>query len=65
MQAVRNEAVTRGYPKMELNVWAFNAGACAFWTKLGFTPYLYCLECSTQTAAEPPAGSSAQEGTAN
>lgn len=54
MQAVRREAVTRGYPKMELNVWAFNAGACAFWTKLGFVPYLYCLESSTQTADPPP-----------
>ncbi len=55
MQAVRNEAVAYGSPKMELNVWAFNGGACAFWTKMGFTPYLYCMECSTQTAADFPA----------
>ena len=44
MDDVRREVIARGFPKMELNVWAFNAGACSFWTKQGFTPYLYCLE---------------------
>ena len=55
VQAVRREAVARGCPKLELNVWAFNAGACAFWTKLGFAPYLYCMESRVQTADEPSA----------
>ena len=55
MQAVRREAVARGCPKMELNVWAFNAGACAFWTKQGFVPYLYCMESRTELPAAAPA----------
>lgn len=44
MDALRREAEARELPKMELNVWAFNAGACSFWTKQGFTPYLFCME---------------------
>ena len=63
MQAVRREALSRGCPKLELNVWAFNAGACAFWTKLGFVPYLYCMESAVQTADLQPAAPSAEEGT--
>ena len=53
MQKVREEALARGCPKMELNVWAFNAGACAFWTKQGFVPYLYCMESRTQPPVQP------------
>lgn len=54
MQKVRAEALAHGCPKMELNVWAFNAGACAFWTKQGFVPFLYCMECATEMPAKPP-----------
>lgn len=49
MDEVRREAVSRGCPKLELQVWAFNGGACAFWTKQGFTPYMYCMEWKTET----------------
>lgn len=55
MQKVRAEALARGCPKLELNVWAFNAGACAFWTKQGFVPYLYCMESKTELPAPMPA----------
>ena len=57
MDAARQEVIARGFPKMELNVWAFNAAACSFWTKQGFTPYLYCLECKAEKpqAAQTPA----------
>ena len=48
MDAARREVIARGYPKMELNVWAFNAAACAFWTRQGFTPYAYCMECKAE-----------------
>ena len=52
MDAVRAEVIARGYPKLELNVWAFNSGACAFWTKQGFAPYLYCLESRAERTPE-------------
>ncbi len=55
VQAVRDEATARGCPKLELNVWAFNAGACAFWTKQGFQPYLFCMESQTTMAPAPTA----------
>ena len=45
MDAVRAQAKERGCPKLELQVWSFNSGACAFWVKQGFTPYMYCMEC--------------------
>ena len=48
MDAVRKEVAARDFPKMELNVWAFNAAACSFWTKQGFTPYLYCMESKAE-----------------
>ena len=63
MQAVRREALARGCPKLELNVWAFNAGACAFWTKQGFTPYLYCLESPVQPPDAQNAETPAEETT--
>ena len=49
MDEVRREAASRGCPKLELQVWAFNGGACAFWTKQGFTPYMYCMEWKTDS----------------
>ena len=50
IEAANREMIARGFPKMELNVWAFNSAACAFWTKLGFTPFLYCMERKAQSA---------------
>ncbi|MBQ7541027.1 MAG: GNAT family N-acetyltransferase [Clostridia bacterium] len=49
IEALNREVIARGFPKLELNVWAFNSAACAFWTKQGFTPFLYCMERKVQT----------------
>ncbi len=49
MDEVRREAAARGCPKVEAQVWAFNGGACAFFSKQSFTPYIYRMEWKTDT----------------
>ena len=48
MQALREQTIARGCPKIELQTWEFNAGALEFWQKQGFGTYLRCMEWKPQ-----------------
>ena len=39
MNFIRQEAKTKGFDRVELNMWEFNEGARAFYEALGFTTY--------------------------
>ena len=47
---LRAEAAQKGYGHLKLNVWSFNAAACAFWEKQGFTTYMRCMEYKPEPA---------------
>lgn len=44
LTALREQVVSRGCPRIELQTWEFNAGALEFWEKHGFCTYLRCME---------------------
>ena len=44
MEALRQDAAESGYPRLELDVWAFNEGARKFYESIGFTTYRYFME---------------------
>ncbi len=48
------EARRRGYPAVELNVWAFNEVARAMFERLGFAPQRLTLETELSPVARPP-----------
>ena len=41
---MRADAKARGFARIELDVWAFNEGALAFYEAAGFTPYRVYME---------------------
>ena len=44
MEALRKDAAESGYPRLELDVWAFNEGARKFYESVGFTTFRYFME---------------------
>jgi len=44
MDAVRKCAKESGYPRIELDVWAFNEGAKQFYEAVGMKPFRYFME---------------------
>ena len=44
MEALRQDASQNGYPRLELDVWAFNEDARKFYESIGFTTYRYFME---------------------
>ena len=52
MDAIRTDARENGYPRIELDVWAFNEGARQFYEAVGMKCFRYFMEMDTQS---PPA----------
>ena len=51
VEYIGKESAEKGFEKLEMEVWEFNAAACAFWEKRGFTTYLRCMERKPAAAA--------------
>ena len=50
---MRRDARERGFLRVELDAWAFNRGALAFYEAAGFKPYRIYLETDADVADEP------------
>lgn len=44
MEYMKQDAVERGFTKLELDMWEFNEGALAFYESVGFTTYRRYME---------------------
>ena len=44
MDALKSRARTKGYPRIELDVWSFNEGARQFYEAMGFSTFRYYME---------------------
>lgn len=48
IQFLKMDAKAGGYPKIELDMWEFNAGALAFYEDVGFTTYRRYMELNLE-----------------
>ena len=48
---MRSNAVERGFTRIDLDAWAFNESALAFYQKVGFVPYRWYFEMTTGDGA--------------
>ena len=47
MDFVKADAREKGFPRIELDVWAFNEGAKQFYEAVGMKPFRYFMEMNT------------------
>ena len=52
MQFAKQDAVEKGFPKLELDMWQFHEGALAFYESIGFQTFRRYMECFVEKDTE-------------